>query len=122
VGTRGRMADRSALFAEIRAAWGADTSADPAWSPARRSRGQCAVTALVVQDHLGGRLLRAEIGTASHYWNLVGSQEIDLTRDQFAEFTPVGVAGRSREQVLSHPGTALRYELLRARVAAGLAG
>jgi hypothetical protein len=77
----------------IRASWSPETC-DPVdaadWSPANPARGQCAVTALVVQDLLGGELLLAEVRNADgsrqgvHYWNrLAGGVELDLTREQF---------------------------------------
>ena len=53
-----------ALQAAIRASWSLETC-DPTdaaeWTPANPSRGQCAVTALVVHDLFGGQLLEAEV-------------------------------------------------------------
>ena len=115
-------AERQALFVVIRRSWSADTSAYPAWTSGNPASGQCAVTALVVQDHLGGLLLRAEVGSVSHYWNLVGAEEVDLTREQFPEFKPTGTMARSRHYVLSFTGTAHRYEKLKMRVEAAITG
>jgi hypothetical protein len=78
----------------IRRSWSA-ASCDPVdlaqWSPQNPARGQCAVTALVVQDLVGGELLLADVynhdGSTQgvHYWNrLAGGLEIDLTREQFS--------------------------------------
>jgi hypothetical protein len=82
-----------ALQAAISASWSAETC-DPTdtadWSPANPSRGQCAVTAMVVQDLFGGELLEAEVhfpdGTRQgfHYWNRLDGVEVDLTREQFS--------------------------------------
>lgn len=110
-------ADRASLFDAIRDAWGADTSLDDGWTANRPALGQCAVTALVIQDYLGGQLLRAEVEGVSHYWNVVQGTEIDLTRHQFTNFAPVDVAKRSRKYVVSFPDTVRRYEVLRRRVA-----
>jgi hypothetical protein len=77
----------------IRSCW-SEQSCDPVdrdeWSAENPARGQCAVTALVVQDFLGGELLLAEVLNADgsrqglHYWNrLPGGVEVDLTREQF---------------------------------------
>ena len=47
----------------IRDSW-SERSCDPVdlpWSPANAAKGQCGVTALVVQDLLGGELLMAEV-------------------------------------------------------------
>src|SRR2546423_12595604 len=75
----------------LRAAWGPDTC-DPHgledWLPDNPARGQCGVTALVVQDLLGGDLVLGEVyvgqtKVSNHYWNrLPDGAEIDLTADQ----------------------------------------
>lgn len=80
------------------------------------------MTALVVQDRLGGSLKRALVDGISHYWNELSDREIDLTREQFTEFVPVSTTERSREYVLSNEHTARRYFILRQRVADLLAG
>lgn len=58
------------------------------------SKGQCYVTALIVQDFFGGDLLRFKEYPLerSHYWNLLPDGcEVDLTSDQFGGdgFSPV---------------------------------
>ncbi len=61
------------------------------WAPTEPSRGQCAVTALVVHDLLGGELLEAEVRHADgspqgfHYWNRFAGVDVDLTRRQFVD-------------------------------------
>jgi hypothetical protein len=108
-----------ALRSVLEQAWSRDTSADPeGWSENNRPWGQCAVTALVLQDLFGGGLLRAKVDGISHYWNrLPSGEELDLTRDQFGPW-PMIIAGemRTRDYVLSFPDTVRRYELLKARV------
>jgi len=110
-------ADRASLLAAIRRAWAADTSIDSEWSATCPARGQCAVTALVVQDYLGGQLVRAKVEGISHYWNWIRGGEVDLTRDQFTHFAPTAAGIRSRGYVLSVPDTVRRYETLKERVA-----
>lgn len=100
------------LLAAIPLAWAADTSAAAEWSASNPALGQCAVTALVVQDRLGGDLRRATVGEVSHYWNAVDGGEIDLTRHQFPTFAPGAIETRSRDYVLSFPATRRRYEIL----------
>lgn len=104
--------------------WDASTSADPqGWSPGNPSWGQCAVTSLLVQRHLGGELLRTEVNGISHYFNrLPDGQVIDLTFDQFPAGSRYGeVALRPRSYVEGFPATARRYETLVARVGAEVA-
>lgn len=108
------------FFQAIRDAWCRETSADAdIWSPDAPSIGQCAVTALIVQDRLGGDLLRSTVRGISHYWNRIdGGAELDLTRAQFGADTipDARPIARDRDYVLSFPDTAARYQLLRERM------
>jgi hypothetical protein len=78
------------LEAVIRNSWSAETSEDPdAWPPDNPARDQCAVTALVVRELLGGEILIANVvrdgkRLERHAWNrLASGVEVDLTRGQF---------------------------------------
>jgi hypothetical protein len=80
------------LESAIRASWSLETCDPtdvPFWTPTEPSRGQCAVTSLVVHDLLGGKLLEAEVQKADgspqgfHYWNRFADVDVDLTRRQF---------------------------------------
>ncbi|MCD6367574.1 MAG: hypothetical protein J7L45_00650 [Candidatus Aenigmarchaeota archaeon] len=91
------------------------------WSPEKPSLGQCAVTALVVQDYFGGELLYCK--HHHHYWNRISTgEEVDFTRDQFPEGTEICLDYiRSRNHLLNgkyskKARTAERYELLKKRV------
>src|SRR5262245_5726578 len=106
------MSDLEAALAQ---AWSRATSADPAnWSQENPAWGQCAVTALLVQDYLGGTLRRAQVGDISHYWNVLPSgEEVDLTRHQFPEGVEFqNAAPRTREYVASYPESVRRYKKL----------
>jgi hypothetical protein len=121
--------DRSAVTLRVLAqtlagAWARETSADPIrWSTANPAWGQCAVSALVVQDHYGGQLLRGVVAGQSHYWNLlVDGHEVDLTLEQFdGTPRPAEIVTRDREYVLSFPDTRQRYERVRDTVGRMLA-
>lgn len=117
------------LLSVVSLCWSRDTSSDPDhWSLGNPALGQCAVTALVVQDEFGGEMLRAMVMPAagtpdgkavSHYWNRIASDDVvDLTASQFpGGFRAITtVVERGRDYVLSHPETAARYARLRARV------
>lgn len=114
-----RDQDLESLVARLECAWSRQTSADPErWVPDNPAWGQCAVTALVVQDEVGGDLLRTTVDGGSHYWNrLPDGSEVDLTREQFPKGAKYGQAViKDREYVLSFPDTARRYQLLRRQV------
>lgn len=101
----------------IRRSWNRSTSSCPEeWSILNRARGQCAITALVVQDAIGGGLVRTVATTPdgreeSHYATIhEHGVIIDLTASQFPEGTEFGPwEARTREYVLSYPETVERY-------------
>lgn len=104
----------------IQQAWCRETSSEyEKWSPENPALGQCAVTALVIQDLLGGVLVRGKINGVSHYWNwLPSGDKVDMTICQFGDniaFDEFPIE-RSREYVLSFPDTKRRYELLKKRI------
>jgi len=117
------------LESALSRAWSKETSADPkSWTPANPSWGQCAITACVVNDYLGGKVVWAEAALPdgrklSHYFNEVGGNQFDLTRQQFPEGTviPAGVDKKkefetTRGYVLSFEKTRMRYDALKERV------
>jgi hypothetical protein len=81
-----RIVEHSEILADcLKTAWCAETSADPEkWHTGNPSYGQCAVTALVVQDIFGGDLMRGLVGDVSHYWNKITPYfDLDYTVVQF---------------------------------------
>ena len=78
----------------VRSSWCRETASpgcQEKWSPENPALGQCAVTALLVQDVLGGELMRTSVeGQGSHYYNrLPDGRTLDLTRGQFPEGTVI---------------------------------
>lgn len=107
----------------IARSWSRETSYDPSgWSEKNSAWGQCAVSALVVQDLLGGELLVGKVNGIEHYWNrLADNREFDLTKDQFGHIKSFeGPRRVDREFVISFPHTRRRYERLRRKVLAQL--
>ncbi|MEU9522595.1 hypothetical protein [Streptomyces sp. NPDC048224] len=108
----------------VRASWSAETCTPEyrsRWTGDNPARDQCGVTAMVLNDLLGGELIRGEVHVGGervdyHWWNRLGmGVEIDLTREQFGPRETV-VGG----VVVCRPAEIRRlreeYELLRDRV------
>lgn len=110
----------------VRSSWSAETCTPgfrSRWSPDNPARDQCGVTAMVLNDLLGGELIRGEVhvdGTRVdyHWWNRLGTGiEIDLTRGQFGpEETVTGGIVIPRPPVAEWRRLREEYELLRDRV------
>jgi hypothetical protein len=112
--------DIDVLVLALRLSWGADTSGDPPnWTETNPAIGQCGVTALVVQDQLGGSLAYGIVNGGPHYWNVLPTeQELDLARQQFCSvfLKEQGHTLVTRDYLLGLPDTARRYYILRHRV------
>ncbi|MEK9175405.1 MAG: hypothetical protein AAB795_02305 [Patescibacteria group bacterium] len=132
------------LFFALKKAWSCETSSDGEnWNVENPTWGQCAVTALVVQDFFGGQLLRTNsfrskhpqmVTAHSHYFNRIqrklGSSEseyVDFTESQFENKNAFvrlkkDAVIKSREHLLpENPSPEQikfkeRYKLLRLRV------
>jgi hypothetical protein len=122
------------LSQALQASWGADTAYNSAeWSAENKARGQCVVSSLVVQDYLGGELIRYEINEGSlhetHYMNLLpGGIIVDTTSSQYTSPVnmrckpiDIGEFASIRDKRLADESTATRYEILKNRVEQHLA-
>jgi hypothetical protein len=97
----------------IRRSWGPDTvDPDDGWAEDNPAQGHCDVTALVVNDLVGGEFAAADVYLGgqrimAHMWNRLPSGiEIDLTREQFTRGETLGPARftqRPPDSVLADP-------------------
>ena len=85
------------------------------WNEDNPSLGQCAITALIVNDIFGGKIMRCMASSGSHYYNLIDDKIVDLTKEQFLGEIPGYNEGqeRTREYLLSNEDTKNRYLLLK---------
>ena len=130
------METHNDIYMRLRRCWSAETSSDPdRWTQANPAWGQCAVTACLLQDELGGEILWTKAicpdrQEYSHYFNLLPDGTVfDATRQQFPAgtlFVPEeGIprtqsgSGESfmstREYILSYETTLGRYVRLQQR-------
>ncbi|WP_329130747.1 YunG family protein [Streptomyces sp. NBC_00670] len=110
----------------VRSSWSAETATPEFrehWTRDNPARDQCGVTAMMLNDLLGGELIRGEVHVDGrrvdyHWWNRLGMGiEIDLTREQFApEEIVVGGTVIPRPPTTEWRRLREEYELLRDRV------
>lgn len=74
--------DREAVLRAVEASWSLASSTQ--WRRNNPAAGQCSVTALLLQELLGGRLLKTRVGAAWHFYNQFDAARHDLTASQFA--------------------------------------
>ncbi|WP_377521429.1 hypothetical protein [Priestia megaterium] len=55
------------------------------WTADNPAKGQCGVTALVVQDIKGGDILKTPCEEGWHFYNQLDEQRCDFTQEQFRE-------------------------------------
>lgn len=115
------MIDIRRLYKALEMSWGADT-ARGAWNSECPSMNQCCVTALIIQDYLGGKLLKCPTQNKDiHYWNRIwDGSEIDLTADQFSYLGDMPLKSKAvvinRNRPLAYKNVVERYEILKKRV------
>ncbi len=116
------------LVGLLRRNWDAESAFDADdWSGANPARGQCAVSSLVIQEYMGGEIVRFRVEfegiEEKHFVNLIDGALIDSTHSQFPasvmlvrsdpdlkQFSSV------RERLLSDADTERRYGYLLAKI------
>ena len=107
---------------ELRKAWCAAT-AHPSyqrdWTEDNPSYGQCCVTALVMQEIIGGDIYECTMGRRKHFYNMTPDHQMhDFTAEQF----PIprdyckNTKLRTRESLLKNKDIRERYNLLKTRL------
>lgn len=101
------------LRVKFRSAWSTETG--DKWRIDNPACGQCSVTALVLQDIVGGDILKTSVEGQWHFYNSVDGQRLDLTDSQFEQ--PIeyqDLPSNCREAL--EDTSAKQYEILRRRV------
>lgn len=86
-----------------------------------RATGQCCVTALVVQDCLGGNIVKTKVNGAWHYYNSLRGKRYDFTSSQFREPIVYEDIPSSRAEAFSDTNE-MQYSYLKTAVLVRLAG
>jgi hypothetical protein len=119
------LAGLTMLRARLLASWRRTTSVDPDWSLKNPSSGQSDVTALIVQDLLGGQILGTQITTydkkhrplapQTYFWNeLPSGCEVELA--QAVGYTTAPPEVHQRAHLLQDSSRRARYHVLAGRL------
>lgn len=108
----------------FRSAWCRETahpSYQEKWSEENPSYGQCAVTALYIQEKCGGDIYSCKVGRHSHFINIINERIVDKTADQFGGAGKIKyISGsfklRTRESLLRLKDVKERYSLFKERM------
>lgn len=79
--------------------WSPETSS--LWSQDNPARGQCDVTAIVINDFFGGEILKTFINGQPHFYNRMDGVNCDFTASQFQVLPKYLDLLADREEILS---------------------
>ena len=94
------------------------------WSRKNPTSGQCAITALIVQDYFGGTIHRVKVKNETHYFNIINEQIVDFTKEQFEVKNVQVIYDNSelinRGELLANADTLQRYNMLKKKLGTGI--
>jgi len=98
----------------LKQAWSEKTAYNKArltTSKPTKSKGQCYVTALLINKLFNGEVIKGKVFGETHYWNRIGKVEFDLTSDQYSGdgFAPIT---KGKPLKLASKGNNRRFQLL----------
>ena len=103
--------ERESTATALSYSWSLKTSGQ--WSPLNPARGQCNVTALLLNELFGGEILKTPLPEGDRFYIRVGGERVDLTDSQFAAAVIYLDIAPDRSEALA--GTSVsEYEALRA--------
>ncbi|MGN5648617.1 YunG family protein [Bacillus sp. Brlt_9] len=69
------------IYEALMKSWSIETSSK--WTSENPAKGQCGVTALVVQEICGGKIKKTKVGEEWHFYNCIDGKRSDFTDTQF---------------------------------------
>lgn len=97
--------------------WSIESSSK--WTKENPAAGQCGVTALVMNDFLGGEILKTKLEEGWHYYNRIQGRNIDFTQSQFEELPKYEHRISNRQEAFSDTNN-VQYGALKNRVYSAL--
>lgn len=115
-----RIKSPADLYGALSELWCAETCAPrlrSEWTKENKTKGQCSITAFLVQDIFGGKVYGIPLADGNyHCYNVIGECCFDLTSEQFGEKAKELVYENNPEQYrevhFAKEEKRLRYEML----------
>lgn len=103
--------ERNRVAVALLGSWSSKTSGQ--WLATNPARGQCNVTALLINELFGGQILKTPLPEGDHFYNRIDGRRIDLTDIQFD--SPVNYLDVESDRTEAFAGTsASKYTALKA--------
>ncbi len=101
------------IYDMLTKSWSIETSSK--WTSENLAKGQCGVTALVVQDLYGGEIKKTKVGEVWHFYNLIDGRVFDFTETQFNEEVNYMGVKSNREEALADTNKK-QYSILKEKI------
>ncbi|MFL0489857.1 hypothetical protein CN931_14130 [Bacillus sp. AFS054943] len=101
------------IYEALIRSWSIETSSK--WTNENPAKGQCGVTALVVQEIYGGKIKKTKIGEVWHFYNIIDGQRCDFTETQFNGKLNYMDVESNREEVFADTNEK-QYDILNEKV------
>ncbi|HDR8105844.1 hypothetical protein FC683_07870 [Bacillus cereus] len=104
---------RKQIYEALIRSWSIETSSK--WTIENPAKGQCGVTALVVQDIYGGEIKKTKSREAWHFYNFIDGQRFDFTEAQFNKKLNYMDIGSNREEAFADTNEK-QYSILKEKI------
>jgi hypothetical protein len=102
--------ERNQVTAALLRSWSLATSTG--WLAENPARGQCNVTALLLNEMFGAEILKTPLPEGDHFYNRIDGERVDLTDSQFA--APIMYLDIPSDRAAALSGTSpAKFEALR---------
>lgn len=107
------MHTENALLRALKKSWSIQSSSK--WTLDNPAKGQCGVTALVVNDILGGKIYKTWLDEGWHFYNILNEERKDFSQEQFPYNLEYQDVQSNREEAFQDTND-IQYSYLKSRV------
>ncbi|WP_020060494.1 YunG family protein [Bacillus sp. 123MFChir2] len=93
--------------------WSKETSTK--WTLDNPAKGQCGVTALLINDFFGGEIMKTKVSEGWHFYNRINGKRYDYTASQFLEEITYMDISSNREEAFTDTNE-IQYDALKQKI------